>query len=472
MGSAPDPLAIALSWRARLLWTIGAVASFHLAYGVPVCSLPLATVFFVGLLQLSRSVSRRVVIYNGLLVGLSIYGPQLFFFWSIFRQGAIVLWLVLASWLVVYLLLQQLARQKYGALVGTLSAPMWWLAVEYFRSELYPLRFSWLNTGYLSPSLSGLFGMYGAGFFLMLVAAGIAIVWTRLGWMPTGLLGLGVVAIITGAPILSAFHTPRPGGRLTVAGVQFEEGSTSMIVQALDKLWGAHPEASVFVLSEYSFDDEVPAEVREWCALRQRWLVAGGKHYLDPGKVRYRNTAFVIGPEGREVFQQAKSRPIQFFDDGLPAEGQAVWSSPWGDIGLCICYDLSYTRVTDELIRRGAQMIIVPTMDVEGWGEREHRLHARVAPVRAAECGVPIFRLCSSGISQVVNAGGHVQASAPFPGQGETLVGTFNLRGSAAVPLDRTLAWSSMAVSAAVLLWSLWTAILGRRKPNTSRQSL
>ena len=62
-------------------------------------------------------------------------------------------------------------------------------------------------------------------------------------------------------------------------------------------------------------------------------------------------------------------------------------------IGICICYDLSYRRVTDPLIRMGAQALIVPTMDVADWGRRQHELHARVAPVRAAEYGVPIFRL-------------------------------------------------------------------------------
>src|SRR6185295_5939558 len=105
-----------------------------------------------------------------------------------------------------------------------------------------------------------------------------------------------------------------------------------------------------------------------------------------------------------------------FFNDGLPAREQKLWNSPWGKLGVCVCYDLSYRRVVDELIRQGAQALIVPTMDVAEWGEQQHRLHARVAPVRAAEYGVPIFRLCSSGISQLVDDRGKVLSSAPFPG--------------------------------------------------------
>ena len=83
------------------------------------------------------------------------------------------------------------------------------------------------------------------------------------------------------------------------------------------------------------------------------------------GTTNFYDTAFVVGTNGEVVFKQVKSVPIQFFKDGLPAKEQTVWNSPWGKIGFCVCYDLSYTRVTDELVRQGAQLLIVPTMDVE-----------------------------------------------------------------------------------------------------------
>ena len=109
--------------------------------------------------------------------------------------------------------------------------------------------------------------------------------------------------------------------------------------------------------------------------------------------------------------------------------------------------------MTDELIRKGAQAIIAPTMDVEDWGERQHLLHARVAPIRAAEYGVPIFRLCSSGISQSVNRYGKVLVTAPFPGQSETLEATLDLLSQGRRPLDRFLVWPCLAVCAVFLFW-------------------
>ena len=175
-----------------------------------------------------------------------------------------------------------------------------------------------------------------------------------------------------------------------------------------------------------------------WCREHARFLIVGGK--APAGTDNYYNTAFVIGTNGDIVFQQAKSVPIQFFRDGLPAPEQKVWNSPWGKIGICVCYDLSYTRVTDELIRQGAQLIICPTMDVESWGRHQHELHSRVAPVRAAEYGVPIFRVASSGISQAVTGGGYVVAQTSIPGNGEIFSAQLCLPMRGALPLDRWLA--------------------------------
>ena len=159
--------------------------------------------------------------------------------------------------------------------------------------------------------------------------------------------------------------------------------------------------------------------------------------------------------------------PIQFFKDGLPAPEQKVWNSPWGKIGFCVCYDLSYTRVTDELVRQGAQLLIVPTMDVEDWGRHEHELHARVAPVRAAEYGIPIFRLASSGISQAVAGGGQVVAKAPFPGSGEILSAKLRLANAwfAPVgPISRAGLRRHYRHVTAVLLFLTWREKQARRK--------
>ncbi|MEI9863375.1 MAG: carbon-nitrogen hydrolase family protein [Limisphaerales bacterium] len=227
--------------------------------------------------------------------------------------------------------------------------------------------------------------------------------------------------------------------------------SVGVLPKALDKALIKNSEAQIFVLSEYTLDASVPDTLKNWCREHSRFLVVGGKDFVTNDI--YYNTAFVVGTNGDIVFKQAKSVPIQFFHDGLPASKQEVWNSPWGKVGICICYDLSYTRVTDELVRQGAQLLIVPTMDVAEWGTHQHELHSRVAPVRAAEYGIPIFRLASSGISQAVTGNGTVVAQTKFPGNGDILAAKLSLPSHGSLPLDRFLAPVCAAITGITLFW-------------------
>jgi len=278
-----------------------------------------------------------------------------------------------------------------------------------------------------------------------------------------------VLAVSFFSPILAS--TRAPGFRphvVHIAGVQMEFPAANEIPRALDRLLAKHPDTDILVLSEYTLDGTVPESLKAWCRTHQRHLVVGGKDPAPNGN--FYNTASVIDPNGEIIFRQVKSVPIQFFKDGLPAPEQKLWESPWGKIGICICYDLSYTRVTDRLIQRGAQLLIVPTMDVADWGKRQHELHAMIAPVRAAEYGVPIFRLASSGISQAVDRYGCVMAKTGFPGEHESLYAVF-YPGNGAVPLDR---WLAQAATAVTLPAMIALAILGwknRKRKNAEPPS-
>lgn len=266
-----------------------------------------------------------------------------------------------------------------------------------------------------------------------------------------------------GASLSGAASNSAAGQRTQVhiAGIQFEVPYETEVLAGLDGLLQKYPDTDLVVLSEYTFMDTLPKSLKDWCRKHQRYFIVGAE---DPApRNNYYNTAFVIGPSGDVVFRQAKAVPIQFFKDGLPALEQKLWDSPWGKLGICICYDLSYTRVTDRLVQLGAQALIVPTMDVKDWGRRQHELHARVAPVRAAEYGVPILRLASSGISQSVDRTGQVLATAQYDGEGEMIAGVLELRGPGSLPVDRWLAPFSTALAVLVILCLVIGRILDKR---------
>ena len=449
-----------LSWRRALGLAVSAVAAFHLAYTFRPLGF-LVALYLYCLFRLAALPTPRQAFYLGLMVGYAVYAPQLAFFWTLFGWPAMALWTVLAFWLALFVALARSCRLTFGRLAIVL-VPFLWTGLEYFRSELYYLRFSWLNVGYAFADSPQMFtttqlGMYGAGWVFMAIGASLSqLPKSRAAVLASvGLVALGGFVNLPAKPKAAS-----KSNTLRVAGVQMEFPAPMEVPAALDKLLDCHREAELFVLSEYTFDGPIPERVKAWCQKRKKYLIAGGKDFI--GAAEFFNTAFVVGPDGEIVFRQVKSVPIQFFKDGRPAVEQRLWESPWGKLGLCVCYDLSYRRVTDQLIRLGAQAIIAPTMDVAEWGGHQHRLHARVAPVRAAEYGVPIFRVCSSGISQLIDRDGRVVASAAFPGEHATLAGALELAERGRLPLDRWLAPLSVFVTAGAVLWLSGKALLSK----------
>jgi apolipoprotein N-acyltransferase len=457
----------ALTWPEGLATAVGSVIAFHAAqwlWG------GMILVFLYGVARLTGFSTGRKGFYTALGVGYGAYAPHLLFMWTIFGAAALVLWGILAAWLGLFVLLARSVRRRWGTGVMVILAPWLWLGTEYFRSELYYLRFSWLSAGYAFSSMPGVIGwtglgVYGMGFLLMTIA-GLAVwmSWRRaLMLLLAGSIGLGMLERL---PL--GGERSGDGPLIEVAGVQLEFPSVREVTVALDEVVRRHPGADLIVLSEYTFLGSIPDEVLAWCRQRERYLVVGAQDAIDEG--RYYNTAFVVGPAGEVVFRQAKSVPIQFFRDGEPAAGRAVWESPWGRLGIGVCYDLSYRRVMDDLIAGGAQGLIIPVMDVADWGLAQHELHGRVGLVRAAEYGVPIFRLCSSGISQLIDGNGEVKAMGSYPGVGEIVAGKMRLAGRGRLPWDAWLGALAVGVMAGVvvgLVWSCgWRMMgIGRRLP-------
>jgi apolipoprotein N-acyltransferase len=454
-----------LSTRRGVVFAVVAVASFHLAYWVPGCQWFMG-LFLYCLFRLANLGSARLASYFGLGIGLAVYAPNLIFFWTVFGPGAIALWFVLAFWLGLFLLGGRAVIIRFGPIVWALAAPFFWTGMEYFRSELYYLRFSWLNAGYAFSTSSALpymagFGVYGIGFLLMAWAAYVGVV-AKLSKVTRYVVGVALAAVSTLPLWLPVPEIPDIQPTI-VTGVQLEFSPPGQVQAALDAARKKYPQTDLFVLSEYTFDGPVPQEILDWCKEHHRWLAAGGK---DPiSSTRYYNSVFVVGPDGNIAFRQAKCVPVQFMKDGSPAPEQRLWDSPWGQIGFGICYDASYTRVTDELIRQGAQFLIFPTMDIAEWGKEEHKLHGRIAPMRAAEYLIPVFRLCSSGISQFVGRDGRVISSAPFPGQDVVLSSKLEIATPGRMPLDRPVAPLAVVLTGMLLLYMIVEAWWAPRPP-------
>ena len=224
MNSGPpitdNPLSI---WKALTLAAI-AIITFHLAYLFRGSEFLIA-VYLLCLFQLARLRSARLAFYFGFAIGMAVYSPHLAFFWEIFGGGAIALWCVLSFWLGLFLLVGRACRVRFGPIAWACLAPFIWLGVEFFRSELYYLRFSWLNAGYAFSHFSGLhffagFGTYGIGFLLMAWAAFLS----SLICLPVKVrIAYGIVLIgISSLPFLLTAAPTSGSTELNVTGVQLE----------------------------------------------------------------------------------------------------------------------------------------------------------------------------------------------------------------------------------------------------------
>lgn len=98
------------------------------------------------------------------------------------------------------------------------------------------------------------------------------------------------------------------------------------------------------------------------------WIVGGSVPELEDEKVY--NTAYVYDSSGRQV---ARHRKMHLFDidveggqrfmesDTLsPGNEVTVFDTPWGRMGLCICFDLRFEELARVMTLQGAQAIFVP----------------------------------------------------------------------------------------------------------------
>ena len=220
-----------------ILWALAAIACFHLAYEIDWLR-GLIVVFLFSLVPLAHLETNRKAFYLGLVVGFGIYAPQLVFFWTIFNAAAIALWSVLAFWVALFLLLSRQALVRYRRM-GLILIPVLWLGLEFFRSELYYLRFSWLTPGLVFSGTEvakflGILGVYGIGFLLF----GIAVTAWSLPLKPKALvLALAVLGTsFLGRPVQPAASDDN--SLVRVAGVQMEFPDEDQVLSALNDTAG------------------------------------------------------------------------------------------------------------------------------------------------------------------------------------------------------------------------------------------
>ncbi len=154
------------------------------------------------------------------------------------------------------------------------------------------------------------------------------------------------------------------------------------------------------------------------------WLLIGSAIVKgeDPTDQRAANRSILIGPDGAIVATYDK---LHVFDVDLPTgerhresesirpgEQAVVARTPWGGLGLTVCYDVRFAHLFRALAQAGADMISVPAAFTVPTGMAHWELMLRA---RAVETGAFVMAPAQGGAhADGRNTWGHSLVVAPW----------------------------------------------------------
>ena len=171
--------------------------------------------------------------------------------------------------------------------------------------------------------------------------------------------------------------------------------------------------------------------LREFQALSRDlaiWLLIGSISVkLSNGKLA--NRSFLINPDGQIIARYTK---IHMFDvevnDGSiyresatyqPGTSACLARTPWGLVGLTICYDIRFPALYRDLAKAGAKIIFIPSAFTEVTGEAHWHILQRARAIEngcfivsAAQTGMQAQHRKTFGHSIIVDPWGNILADA------------------------------------------------------------
>lgn len=160
------------------------------------------------------------------------------------------------------------------------------------------------------------------------------------------------------------------------------------------------------------------------------WICGGTIPMVSPVPGKVYASSLVYDDAGRQVARYDK---IHLFDVALPDADErynesetiesgkqtTVFDSPYGRIGLAICYDLRFPELFRELVDKGAEIILVPAAftDLTGKAHWDILVRARAVEnlsyiIASAQGGFHVNGRSTYGHSMIVDPWGAIVAEA------------------------------------------------------------
>ena len=438
---------------------------------------PFGAVSFVALVPFFHSVysaGKKDSFRLGFLWGLAFFGPVLWWIApTISTYGKLPLW---ASWIIFGALACYLAL--YPALwaflsrwilpekndlscLGVLALASLWILLEFLRATVFS-GFPWGSLAYslckipLLIQTADLFGPYGVGFTIIFTNLAL---WqlilalenreffrvhrTCICRCTAVAMALVASMMIYGRHVLSA----RERGDTRVAAIQgsfdqsvkwdpmYRMATLERYKTLTKKAREEFPDLKLAVWPEtampfyFQEDSGLRKEVMDLAKrLHVAILFGSPSYYYDgEGKVRYRNSAFLVGPDGSFRGRYDKLHLVPF-GEYMPWGSLTAWAREFlptaGDFkagdsaapliskpfraGVMICFESIFPEISREEVLSGANILAIITNDAWFGRTAAPVQHADMAVFRAVETRRWIIRSANTGISRIISSSGEI----------------------------------------------------------------
>lgn len=184
-------------------------------------------------------------------------------------------------------------------------------------------------------------------------------------------------------------------------------------------------------LAEPLGDGPIQQQLAAWSREHDLWLVAGSLPTRIAGEPRLHTTTLLYDPQGQ---LRAHYHKIHLFDVDVadshgryresesfaPGEQAVVVETPFGGVGLSICYDVRFPELYRRLRAQGADILLVPAAftAVTGAAHWQPLLQARAIEnqcyvLAANQCGTHAGGRQTWGHSMIIDPWGEVRACQP-----------------------------------------------------------
>lgn len=431
-----------------------------LAVSFPNCNLSFFawTALIPLLLSISRANSNSQAIKVGFVSGviffiLSMHWlTQITFFGWLFVSAVEALYFMAFSFLSYRVIKSQLS-----VIFKIIWLASVWTVLEFIRSEIPVVGLGWnliaySQTQYLPIIQSAnLFGVYGLGFFIVLVNGCLFFAFQDLKKIRQNLRYFLFAAAIVlslvyyGQTVLSEKVSPNEYLRVSVLqgnipqAVKWQVMAKEKIIEVYEKLsqLAALDQTDLIIWPEASFpgyfNRDMQAEKIYRLAEQEKTpMLIGGLHWESETKLY--NSAYFITKNGTALSRYDKLRLVPF-GEYIPFKFLFGWLAPVADafgisdfsagksaevfrwareewpFGVLICFEDVFPDLARDLANKGARFLTVITNDA-WFGETGAPFqHLQASIFRAVENGLPVVRAANTGVSAFISKYGRVMGA-------------------------------------------------------------